>query len=503
MKKNNYYLFILITLVLFLAACAKDKGNYVYKSLSTRFVNAETLPKTIVVKQNDLLNVNPVSTSDAPANLTYQWRLIQESYTVDPLTGKFFDKQLSAAKNLAYKVTEAPGSYLLVLYVTDNSNGGITQMFKIPFTVSSYASVGMMVLHGNTSGTDVSILVNNKLNSLLPAGTDYVQTNVLSETNGSKIQGEGAEVAYMGNHWVDVFTKTNQGGYRLSGNDLRILNSYSDMFVNPLSAGEIQFQAYAGWSYNELLINKGDLYFVPQGNVNSYSQFGVKCFGEDYVAAPFIATIFNFSYYGVIYDSKNKRFLYIDFNRAVKQFKAPGATAAFNMTNVGKQMVYAEHGFDTRWFCLMQNENNPSSRELYVCKFNVADDGNRGIAKINISGATELSAAKYFSFGNKGNVMYYATDTKIYQNNYDGDLSSTLRYDLAASYPGQVITAMKMFKVNNHQSDGKILYVALYNPATNAGTVLQIDINEVSGVFGTIKAYTGFGKVYALNYKSK
>jgi hypothetical protein len=60
-----------------------------------------------------------------------------------------------------------------------------------------------------------------------------------------------------------------------------------------------------------------------------------------------------------------------------------------------------------------------------------------------------------------------------------------------------------MFKVNNHPNDGKILFVALANPTTKSGTLLQIEVNEVSGVFGTIKAYTGFGELSAMNYKSK
>jgi hypothetical protein len=275
------------------------------------------------------------------------------------------------------------------------------------------------------------------------------------------------------------------------------------MFMNNLQQSDIQYQAYAGWSYNELLVNKGDLYFTSQASSNVYNPFGVKCFGEDYVAAPYIGTIFNFSYYGVFYDAKFKRFLYIDFNRAVKQFKAPGGTAAFDMRNVGKDMVYAEHGYDSRWYCLMQTPDNTSSRELFVCKFNVADDGNRAVARYNISNGTDLNNAKYFSFGSRGNVMYYATDTKIYQSNYASDLSSTLKYDISSAYPGNVITCMKLLKVNNHPSDCKILYVALYNPSTQQGTVLQIDVNEVSGSFGSLKAYTGFGKISAMNYKAK
>ncbi|MFD2885748.1 PKD-like family lipoprotein [Chitinophaga cymbidii] len=486
-----------------LSGCVKDEGNYDYKDLSTRFVDTAAMPNTFYVKQNESVEVDAISAPGAPVNLEYEWRLVQQSYTPDPATGAFFNKLLGHAKKLSYKVVDAPGSYVLALYVKDMANGGITQMVKMPFTIGSYASPGWMVMHGNNTESDISIVVNNKLlGSVLPDNTDYVQANVFSETNGEKIPGQGANVVALSHNWIGVFTATGQGGYRVSGNDLRIKYSYADMFINPLSAADIGFQTFEKWGYNELLVNKGDVYFIPQPSPDVYSKFGIKCFGEDYKAAPFMATIFNWAYYGVFYDKKNQRFLYINYERNVKQFNAPGATAKFDMRNVGKEMVYAEHGFEGRWFCVMQDEANPDSRELFVCRFDEYDDGNRGVDRIDISAATGLNAAKFFAFGDKANVMYYATDNKIYQNNYAGDRSSTLRYDLAASYPGHVITGMKLLEVNNHNYDGKILYVALYNPATGAGTLLQIDVNEVSGVFGAIKEYTGFGRIAGMNYKS-
>nr|WP_121272063.1 PKD-like family lipoprotein [Pedobacter schmidteae] len=506
MKKYNYCFAVLAAIVLFFFGCTKDKGNYTYENLSTSFVDTAAMKRTFFIKQNETVELDAVNTPTAPGNLAYEWRLIRDINTPDPVTGGFFNKQLGTNKKLSYKVVDAPGSYVLVLYVKDNANGGITQMIKMRFTIGSYASPGWMVLHGDNSNSDISIIVNNKLlGNLLPANTDYVQPNVFSETNGTKIPGEGANVIYMPQNWVTVFTKTNQGGYRVSADDLRIKNSYSDMFISPLSPSEIEYQAYAGWSFNELLINKGSLYFIPQPTPTLYNQFGVRCFGENYVAAPFIANVFSVSYYGVIYDMSNKRFLYIDFQRNVKKFKPwTGATTAkFDMNNVGKEMVYAEHGFAKGWFCVMQDQGNPNSRELFVCNFDKTDDGNRGIDRIStISNATDLNNAKFFAFGNKANVMYYATDTKIYQNNYAGDSQSTLRYNISTSYPGSVITSMKLLKVNLHANDGKVLYVALYNPATKAGTLLQIDVDEVSGVFGAIKAYTGFGKISGMNYKT-
>jgi hypothetical protein len=510
MKKYNKFLPVLIALVLFLVGCAKDEGNYTYDQLNSNFVDATSIPETIVASQNDIVNINP---TDVPgvstSSLTYEWRLVQVSYVPNPATGTYVNKQLGTTKNLSFKVLDLPGGYILTLYVKDNANGGITQMIKKTMTIKSYASPGWMVQHGNTTSNDISIIVNNKVSAIVPIGTDYVQANVFSETNGAKVPGEGVGVAYQPNGSVGIFTKGNLGGYRLNGNDLRIMDNYSNMFLDPMPSNEVQFQAYERWSYNELIINKGDLYFNPQPTVNIWNKIGLKCFGNgiNYVAAPYIATVMSGSYYGVIYDTLNKRFLYINFNREIKEFLAAGATAKFDLKNTGKEMVYAEPGFDSRWYCVMQTPNDPGSRELFECKFDKLDDGNRGVERINISAATGLNNAKYFAFGNKANVMYHANDTQIYQNDYAGSKGSTKVYDLATAYPGNIITAIKVLKmapntVPLHPNDGKLLYVALYNPTTQAGTLLQIDVNEVSGALGAVKAYSGFGKITSMTYKA-
>ncbi len=502
MKIIHNFLGIVGVLALLLIGCSKDMGNYTYQNLSDYFIDTTKLDRSIVIKQNETFTIDPALAPGVSAEgLTYEWRLMQTSFATNPATGTYFNAQIGKEKKITYRVVEEPGDYMLVLYAKNQT--GLTQIVKTPFFISSYASVGLMVIHGDQTSSDISIVANTKLNAQLPAGTDFVQSNVFNETNGKKIDGEAANVIYMGQHWVDVFTKGSNGGYRLKGNDLRIIHDYSNMFVSPMPQSEIKFEAYGLWSYNELLINNGGLYFASQPSPNAYNPFGLQCFGQDYVAAPFLATIMHNSYYGVFYDSKNKRFLTIDFSRVVKGFKAPGAIAAFDMTNVGKEMVYAEHGYDNRWYCVMQDQDNPATREIFQVKLNVLDDGNRGIARNDIHLATELDKSKYFAFGNRGNIMYHATDTKIWQNNYDGDLSSTLRLDLAGSYPGYIISAMKVFKVTNHVNDGKIFYVALYNESTKEGKLLQIDINEVTGVFGTTKEYTGFGKIAGMNYKTK
>ncbi|POY37370.1 hypothetical protein C3K47_06300 [Solitalea longa] len=512
--KRKYCFAALMALSLFWAGCAKDEGNYTYKNLSTYFVDTAGMPKSYLAKQNDVVNINLNNVEGASTDLSYEWKLVTQSYAADPNTGTYVNKTLATTKDLSFKVVDVPGEYYLVLYTKDNSNGGITQTIKKALTISGYASPGLMVVHGSNNESDISILVNSKLYSAYTQA-DKIQSNVFSEINGTKIPGDGAGVTHMVQGWVSVFTNNNSGGYRLNLNDLRIMNTYPNMFVMPMASGDVQFQAYDSWSYNELMINKGDLYFMSQAQVNIFNKYGYKCYGQDYVAAPFIAATDGgkspFVFYGVIYDAKNRRFLYIDYNHDIKLFKSLPANGAgkFDMSNVGKDMVYAEMGLGTttpKWYCVMQSPNNPATRQLYVCQFNVADDGNRGVDLIDISAATDLANSKYFAFGSKANIMYHATDTKIYQNNYASDKKSNLLLDISGSYPGSVITSMKIFKYTSspvHPNDGKLLYVALYNATTNESTLLQINVSEINGSFGTITPYLFSGKISAMSYKAK
>ncbi|WP_127131222.1 PKD-like family lipoprotein [Pseudoflavitalea rhizosphaerae] len=503
--KPKYCGILIAFCILLLTACVKDEGNYSYGKQTDYFIDSTSVSTSFTLKQNEQLMVEPSLANGISENgLSYEWFLKQESFAVDPSTGGYYDVKIGTERQLNYKITEKPGSYILVLYTKDNNNGGITQLLKRQLTVSSFASPGWMVLHGDGTSSDISIVVNNRFTPAVPSSTDYVQENVFSLTNGKRIEGEGAGLFYLEDRWVEVFTKGDQGGYRVSNNDLRTMNPYSGMFVMPPAAPDIRYDAYASWSYNEMLVNKGDLYFASQPDVYKFYPYGVKCFGEDYTAAPFLASSnLYFTYYGVFYDTKNKRFLYIDYERKVKQFAAPGPNAAFDMRNIGKEMVYAEHGFDNRWFCLMQDAGAPSSRELFVSKFNNWDDGNRALERIDIGAAQGMAASTFFAFGNRGNIFFHADATHIYQNNYAGDKSSVLRLDVGGSFPGYQVTCMNVFKWRNHPNDGRLLMVALYDAAEKKGKLLQIDINEVSGVFGSIKEYDGFGKITAMNYKLK
>lgn len=502
MNKN---IWILIIGFFTLQACLDDKGNYSYLDLLPIEIDSTEIANSYRVTQLNYLVIEPgVKQGADDANLTYEWRIFQESSMPNTETGKIVNDIVGQEQKLNYKVTTPPGEYTLSFTVTDKQNG-VSRVLSRNLYVESFAPVGLMVMHGDTDSTDVSILVNNRI--VADVDRDEVKHNVFSTTNGHRAAGTPGMVGYVNNtHNVYVFTKGFQGGFRTRGSDMGILDKYANMFTEPLESSKIDFQAYNCWSYNDLLINGGKLYFASQVST-TFVEFGVPVFGLEYYAEPYIGTQERGYYYGVFYDRLQKRFLYIDYQRMPKTFKEAGASAAFDMNRVGKDLVYAEHGFEKKWYCVMRDLDNVTNHSVYVCDFSRIDDGNRGVGKYDVSGCTDMKDAKAFAVGNRSELLYYATTTEVFQCNFKDGGTATIRYSL----PGELvqvgfeINMMYLFKELNSENEGKLLYIGIYNPTTGEGKLLECPIVETSGEIlkQQIKVYDGFKKITHMSYKAK
>ncbi|MCO4291880.1 PKD-like family lipoprotein [Solitalea sp. MAHUQ-68] len=545
MKVFNSIILLCLTALVF-SACQKEIGGD-YKDLNTTFVDTSKYAKQIVARQNEVYSISPSFIEGVdPSKLTYEWRLTKVEYTADPVTGRYIDTVLSTEQNFSKKIPFSPGSYVLRLHVFDPSNGNIAQIINTPFTVSSYALQGLMLLHGDVNSCDVSILVNNRVNTVVPATADSIQKNIFSIINGKKIEGEARAVAFN-NHGASgarskVYVLTSNGGYRTEFGGLKMEDPYNNLFSAAPSTAN--FQAYGTAGTNEYLINNGALYYQGQTQPAIFKPFGSQCYLPSnispgtYTATPYFAmdidnvSPINALMVGVFYDSNSRRFLYSKNDNTIGTFTGTAPAGGFALSTVGKWMVYGEQGnsptqlspyFSRYFYCVMSDLNftggisaKAGTRKVYISDLGRLPDPNfptdvtksmsltsnlRGVAVKDISAATDIDNAKYFAFGNKGNVMYYATNDKIYlSNDYQ---TSNLYYDILANYSGNVITSMQVFKVKGHPKDGQLLYVALYNSATQSSTLLEIAINGINGTMsGTPKAYTGIsGKISAMNYK--
>lgn len=143
-----------------------------------------------------------------------------------------------------------------------------------------------------------------------------------------------------------MFTCTRKGMQGDSGREevFEVLDTYAEMFTEPLESSNIDFQGYNSWLYNDLLVNGGKVYFAGQATT-TFTKFGVPVFGVEYYAEPFIGIQERGYYYGIFYDRLQRRFLYVDYSKTAKTFKEAGAQQPLNMNNVGKDMVVSRAWF--------------------------------------------------------------------------------------------------------------------------------------------------------------
>lgn len=507
MKKN---LLILMLGVFLCYSCLDDTGNYSYSELTPIEIDSSGMLAAYRVTQADYLVIDPqVKQGVDDSNLAYEWRIFQGSPQPNEETGKVVDDVVGKKRKLNYKVETPIGNYSLSLKVFDKSNGVFETIVR-PLTVESFAPAGMMVMHGDADSCDVSILVNNRIIS--DASKDEVLHNVFSTTNGHRVDGAPGMVGFTWNGpRVYVGTHGGKGGCLAKASNLGFVCDYAEMFEETLGGTNIDFQSCQTNGADWWMVNAGKVHYV-QGGMPSFIQFGIAAWGESYYAEPYIATLAARGYSrGVFYDRIGRRFLWCDASMMVQKFKPAGATAAFDMGNVGKDMVYAEHGVDKKYYCVMRDPDSQTAYSLYECDLSAQDDGNRGIGKYDLSGCEGLADARGYTFGKHNKLFFYASDTEIKLCNFGSGNTSETVYTLPAELvdAGYKISMINLFAVylggSITSESGKNLYIGVYNESSEDGKLLECPIVVTSGAIlaDQVKTYDGFKKITHLSYKNQ
>ena len=111
--KKIIYLFFFIPLMINLAACYDDTGNYDYTDLPDVDIKMQD---TVYATQFKTLELTAdVDLNDAPeSDYEFNWRIWSNE-----IGGVWEQKEIGNSRNLTYEVAEIPGSYTLVLTVTN------------------------------------------------------------------------------------------------------------------------------------------------------------------------------------------------------------------------------------------------------------------------------------------------------------------------------------------------------------------------------------------------
>ena len=317
----------------------------------------------------------------------------------------------------------------------------------------------------------------------------YSGVNDTEVTNG-KFLGRGT---YSDNNVLYFFTEN--GGLKLDVNTYEIMsNDFTSWFSFPMSVTAAP-EAYVITSRPlEMIVTNGLVY------VWDHRSMGVTTFGDrldgDYKAAPYLPNISTSSFSSVIFDMKNKRFAPINqFGSNVGTFEST-STGEFDLNDIGstKELKFMENGFNSYTYAVFY-DTETSGYSLYVMDFSGTTA--TPVKKYSMADCEGLTESSLYTFGNQGNVCFYASGSDLYQYKY----ASTNKGAVVHSFSGETITGVEVFKNSGHAKDGKLLIVS--TESGGEGKVYLIDFNELTGAItgGTADPYTGFGRIVDVLYK--
>jgi hypothetical protein len=490
-----------------LAGCYDDKGNYDYTDITTPLIDTTGFAVTYAVEQFQNLVIDPpIQYGDDTENLSYEWLL----YTNNTSSQAPPSSAVASTRILDRPMNETPGGYYVELVVTDTKTG-IKNNMRFTVTIQAAVDIGWLVLHSRDGHSDVDFIVTK--NAFPAAAAEKWLRNMYSGANGEALAGEGRFITQTRNsiyylNYINIGTSASF--VRASGTDLFKINDQTDIFLRGPMA--VSSQAHAAYGYFEGYISNGSLYMIHYGIGAIKSPATIGYYAPVTYAnalAPFVVDLTTAAGTtgassgngGVFYDTQSRKFVRVPF-----AFSQPVITAfttqtgaAFDVNNVGKDLLYMERAYQDRTYAFFKDVTG-DGRWLYIADFYNTDAGTVGKAVYDMTGLPEIINAKFYQCGDLSNLLYYATDRTIYSFDYSGSGLTRIAYDGFAG--GEVITSMKIYKpklFNNLQDvNNRLLYVATWNEASgtaklyefaidaNGGTITQTPLNVFEGFDGKI-----------------
>ncbi|MDD2425838.1 MAG: PKD-like family lipoprotein [Bacteroidales bacterium] len=512
MKK--YFLMLAVVL---LAGCYVDKGNYDYKEINEIVIDVSDIPTEYNISQFDELTIDPEVTftknTIPEEDLEYKWTIFNTHYA------NSYSEVIGNERVFSGPITQqsSSSSYILMLDVKDKVTGVAAQQ-RFTLWISSNIISGWLVVHTANNQSDLDYIATT--NAVPTISENRRFSNVYSLVNGSKIEGTATFVAgARKNNTVvnSIYIGTENELYKIKGKTFEFEYLSQSMFTIVPTVIKPQCYEIGGtYSNYQFLINNNQLHSIANQSAwevtFSYALLpNAGTLGTSAVElAPFIYMPEDFPsttrFGGVFYDKLGQRFVILPYATmpvtTLSKF-TDQVGAAFNVNNIGKELIYMERGYNNYCYSVFK-DNSGNGRWLYVSDFNKAMSSNMAVAAYDMSALTNIANAKFFSTGNRGQVLLYATTRDIYTYEYAGSNTAVkINNDFPA---GEEITSMKIYKPGTTnglgEANGAILYVATWNGTE--GKLYEFSMNEANGYLRNktpLNIFTGFGKIMDMNHK--
>lgn len=290
MKKNLIYM--ISSVVLLLAACTEDKGNYDYVEAKDIInITISGIPDVNEVVLGEHLHISPEVTGMIPGReYAYEWYVISKQVLADG----YLKKTIATTLDLDQEITALPtAEYYLYLKITDVETGVYVDNEKPEkkdrtslIVSSSLITAGWYVLKEVDGMTDVDFC--KYVAGSTPPNDVYTDILHRLAEDDYRIEGSPVSIAYQNSGYK--YNKVNENGtlalttinktlhiattedlVTFNAEDLTRYATLEDQFYYVPETWNPQFMRYALGVY---LINDGELY------TRSYNVMGLSKFGS-------------------------------------------------------------------------------------------------------------------------------------------------------------------------------------------------------------------------------
>lgn len=487
--------FLLLSIGVF-TSCFDDEGNYEYKEIGEAVI--KSIPgvtdhgNKFVCLENEKISLIP-EVEFLAGTTAADYEFIWFRFPQDPQGTTYHYEQadtLAMTQNLDYQIVDSSRDYWLIYKVRNKKTGALTEQ-KFEFIIS--AVNGWIVLDEDVSGNgDIHIIRDA---DIVEGGDGRIVANYFSVNNGGKKMRNSRFIGLCPQQ-PNLYVYSDDGAYIMNASTYmeRPKMSYADLFNVTLDVVNPQAANYIPRGYNtEVLVNNHIIYAI------GYSAYGWSKFKDiseslKYKAAPAIVPIqIAGDNNAVLFDMENNRFLTVD---KWGNLFAPISTGIFDVGAIDPSLkyVYMGEGKDGETCLIMKNETG----DLSMFRVNLAMSEPVPVALLDLGHLPEISHAVHYTFGIRGNYMFYATDSKIYSWRFGGETAS----EFFSVGSGEKIVQMKLYSNSSDKVlNGKVLFVATQKG--NEGKVYKVIFNEMSGLSsGKSQEYTGFGIIKDMYYKN-
>jgi len=513
-KKILNFLSLLIGIV-FLTSCAKDKGNYEYKTLDEVTIDVEGVATSYSLLRFDTLRIQPKVTYKGelvdPAKpqfpeLQFSW----EMYPSQTYRDVVERHALASTAMLKAAMSQRELSWELLFTVT-NTNTGVKTFSKFAVAITPALAEGWMVLYERNGNTDVGIIANNEISKAQTVEKLFM--DVYSASNGGPLKGTPGSL---------ILSSANLAARRIyvqSSEEVAMvgLNTFAKVYdfnqgifwAKPSVATPSLVRATE--ARKEFLVNNNRVHSIDYTVIVQGERAFSDAFGGTYgTLAPWMSTsTIGTTFDAIFYDQTNKKFMKIATrgSELIPIATAQLPTAPFDVNNVGMELLMGDMGWNNYEYIVMKD--NANKHWLMSVNFRAGESNAIGRAKYDMSVCPEVANINSVTAGYLGEIFYYGANNHLYQFKYTQNTAEQLWQAPA----GEVITNIALQKYYyTNRAQGvlfdpknlcKILYIATYNETTKIGTVYQIGVNQTNGsiITGTEKKYTGFGKIKAMAWK--